>query len=121
MIHYTLLLQEAEEHVTLGKIALEYVGFLSYFAVYGALGFHFQVLKALRSEHSIGVADSAVDRADRRAGVIGLVGSLLMVLTPVAGLSERAASKGISMMVVTPPAAAALVQFIIPSLGSLKQ
>jgi putative copper export protein len=98
MIHTALLLQEAEEHVTLGKMALEYVGFLSYFAVYGALGFHFQVLKSLRSENSIGVAGSAVDRADRRAGVIGLGGSLLMVLILVAGLSERAASKNIAMM-----------------------
>ena len=26
MIHYALLLQESEEHVTLGKMALEYVG-----------------------------------------------------------------------------------------------
>ncbi len=98
MIQYALLLQEAEAHVTLGKMALEYVGFLSYFAVYGALGFHFQVLKTLRRESGIRVAGSAVDRVDRRAGTIGFVGSLLMVLTLVAGLSERASAKGISMM-----------------------
>ncbi len=71
MIHYTLLQQQAEEHVTAGKMALEYVGFLSYFAVYGALGFHFQVLKVLRSEKSMNVAGSPVDRADRRAGTLG--------------------------------------------------
>lgn len=100
MIHYSLLLQEAGEHVTLGKMALEYVGFLSYFAVYGALGFHFQVLKSLRSENSINVAGSAVDRADRRAGTIGFAGALLMVLALFARVSERAASKGISMMAV---------------------
>jgi putative copper export protein len=97
MIHYALLLQE-EEHVTLGKMALEYAGFLSYFAVYGALGFHFQVLKSLRSESAVNVAGSPVDRADRRAGAIGSVGALLMVLTTVVGLSERAAEKGISII-----------------------
>jgi copper transport protein len=100
MIHYALLLQEGEEHVTLGKMALEYVGFLSYFAVYGALGFHFQVLKSLRSERGIDVGESAVDRADRRAGVIGLIGGVLMVVTLIAGLSTRAAARHTTMMAV---------------------
>jgi Putative copper export protein len=100
MIHYTLLQQQAEEHVTAGKMALEYVGFLSYFAVYGALGFHFQVLKSLRFERSANVAGSSVDCADRHAGVIGLVGGLLMVVTLIAGLSSRAAEKHITIMSV---------------------
>jgi len=48
-----LLLQQgpSEEHATAGKIAREYLGFISFFAVYGALGFHFQVLKTLRGEN----------------------------------------------------------------------
>ena len=100
MIHYALLLQEGEEHVTLGKMALEYVGFLSYFAVYGALGFHFQVLKGLRAEKSIDTGGSAVDRADRRAGVIGLLGALLMVFTLVIGLASRAAQRHTTVMAV---------------------
>ena len=99
MIHYALLLQEGE-HVSLGKVALEYVGFLSYFAVYGALGFHFQVLKGLRAEASINTGGSPVDRADRRAGVIGLVGALLMVLTLVIGLTSRAAQRHTTVMAV---------------------
>jgi len=99
MIHYALLLQE-REHVTLGRMALEYAGFLSYFAVYGALGFHFQVLRGLRGEASINTGGSPVDRADRRAGVIGLVGALLMVLTLVIGLTSRAAQKQIAVMAV---------------------
>jgi putative copper export protein len=98
MVYYLLLLQEPENHVTLGKMVLEYVGFLSYFAVYGALGFHFQVLKSLRSESAIDIGGSTVDRADRRAGVIGLGGGLLMVFTTVAGLAQRAGEKHISMM-----------------------
>jgi len=54
-------------------MALKYVRFLLYFAVYGALGFHFQVLKVFRSEKSMNVAGSPVDRADRRAGALGFV------------------------------------------------
>ena len=100
MIHYAWLLQGGEEHVTLGKVALEYVGFLSYFSVYGALGFHFQVLKGLRAERNIDTGGSAVDRADRRAGVIGLVGALLMVFTLVMGLTSRAADKHSTVMAV---------------------
>ena len=100
MIHYVLLLLQGEERVTLGRMALEYVGFLSFFSVYGALGFHFQVLKGLRAERSIDTAGSAVDRADRRAGVIGLVGSLLMVFTLVMGLASRTADKHTSVMAV---------------------
>jgi putative copper export protein len=100
MIHYALLLQETEESVTLGKMALEYVGFLSYFAVYGALGFHFQVLKVLRSEKSMSVAGNPVDRADRRAGALGFIGTLLMVVTLIVGLSSRAAAKHTTMISV---------------------
>jgi len=100
MIHYALLLQGGEEHVTLGRMALEYVGFLSFFSVYGALGFHFQVLKGLRAEKGIDTGGSVVDRADRRAGVIGLVGALLMVFTLVIGLTSRAASRHTTVMAV---------------------
>lgn len=98
MTHYALLLLQGEEHVTLRQMALEYIGFLSFFAVYGALGFHFQVLKGLRAERSIDTGGSAVDRADRRAGVIGLVGSLLMVLTLALDLTSRAASRHTTLM-----------------------
>jgi putative copper export protein len=98
MIHYALLLLQGDEHVTLGRMAFEYVGFLSFFAVYGALGFHFQVLKGLRAERSIDTGGSAVDRADRRAGVIGLVGSLLMVITLVLDVTSRAASRHTTLM-----------------------
>jgi copper transport protein len=100
MIHYTLLLQGAEEKITLSKIALEYIGFLSFFGVYGALGFHFQVLKSLRRGNDINVAGSPVDRADRRAAAIGFAGALLMVVTLIAGLLTRAEEKRIPVMSV---------------------
>jgi putative copper export protein len=97
MIHYALLLQGPEEKVSVGKMALEYIGFLSFFFVFGALGFHFQVLKALRSE-SAAAGEGTVAVADRRAAVIGLTGSLLMVVTLIAGLLTRAADKNIGVL-----------------------
>lgn len=100
MIHYALLLQGAEEHITPSKIALEYIGFLSFFGVYGALGFHFQVLKSLRRGNDINVAGSPVDRADRRAAAIGVAGALLMVVTLITGLLTRAGEKNIPVMSV---------------------
>ncbi len=98
MTHFALLLQGAEEHTTASKIALEYVGFISFFAVYGALGFHFQVLKALRTESALTVAGSPVDRADRRAAAIGLFGAVLMIFTLLNGLIGRAEEKHISIV-----------------------
>jgi len=98
MTHFALLLQGAEEHPTAGKIAFEYIGFISFFAVYGALGFHFQVLKALRSESALTVAGSPVDRADRRAAAIGFLGAVLMIVTLLNCLIGRAADKHISIM-----------------------
>jgi putative copper export protein len=98
MTHFALLLQGAEEQATPGRIALEYVGFLSFFAVYGALGFHFQVLKALRTESALTVSGSPVDRADRRAAAIGFFGAVLMIVTLLNGLIGRAADKHISIV-----------------------
>ncbi|MFN2601183.1 MAG: copper resistance D family protein [Gemmatimonadaceae bacterium] len=98
MTHFVLLLQGAEEQPTASKILLEYVGFISFFAVYGALGFHFQVLKALRTESALTVAGSPVDRADRRAAAIGFFGSVLMIVTLLNGLISRSEDKHISIM-----------------------
>src|SRR4029078_3218048 len=96
--NYLLLLQGAEEHFKPSKAVLEYIGFLSFFGVYGSLGFHFQVLKSLRRENSINVAGSPADRADRRAAAIGFAGALLMVVTLIANLLTRANEKNISVM-----------------------
>jgi copper transport protein len=105
MIPHALLplLQQgpSEEHATAGKIAREYLGFISFFAVYGALGFHFQVLKALRNESAVNVGGSMVDRADRRAAAIGFVGSVLMLILVLSGLLQRAQQKNISLVAAT--------------------
>jgi copper transport protein len=86
-----LLLQGAPEPVTLGRMAREYAGFLSYFAVFGALGFHFQVLKSLRSTEN---GDrTTVEWADRRAAQMGIFGSLLMGAALFAGIAGQASRK----------------------------
>jgi putative copper export protein len=98
MIPFALLLQQPpEKHVTFSTVALEYIGFLSFFCVYGALGFHFQVLKSLRRDNAINIVGNAVDRADRRAATGGFVGALLMVVSLIANLLGRAEEKNISI------------------------
>jgi hypothetical protein len=92
-----LLLQQAPEPVTLGRMGREYADFLSYFAVYGALGFHFQVLKSLRSAERDGEA-GAVEWADRKAAIVGLFGALLMGLAMLAGLAGQASRKQTSII-----------------------
>jgi copper transport protein len=96
--HYALLLQGAEEHTTPTRIALEYIGFLSFFGVYGALGFHFQVLRRLRSNDSIDTAGSFVDRADLRAAAIGFLGAVLMIVTLLTALLNRAQEKNVRIL-----------------------
>lgn len=98
MIPYAMLLQAADEQVTAGRIIREYAGFLSFFSVYGAVGFHFQVLKDLRRGSEINVGGSPVDRADRRAAAIGFAGSVLMIVLMVRSLLERAGEKQITLM-----------------------
>lgn len=98
MTHFALLLlQGPPPGTTPSRIALEYIGFISFFAVYGALGFHFQVLKGLRSENIVNTDGSPVDRADRRAAAIGFFGSVLMIVIFLNGLVGQAARKHLSL------------------------
>jgi uncharacterized membrane protein len=73
-----LFLQEADEAFSVGQAGMELVGFLSYFAIFGALGFHFFVL---RRTAGLRPADGAYGAADRRAALIGLVGSILFLFS----------------------------------------
>lgn len=93
-----LLLQGPPPGTTPGRIALEYIGFISFFATYGALGFHFQVLKGLRHESTANISGSPVDRADRRAAAIGFLGSVLMIGTFLNSLAGQAARKHIGLL-----------------------
>jgi copper transport protein len=78
-------------------MAREYTGFLSYFAVYGALGFHFQVLKSLRLAERDGAAGT-VEGADRKAAIVGFFGTVLMGVAMLAGLAGQASRKQTSII-----------------------
>jgi copper transport protein len=78
-------------------MAREYAGFLAYFAVYGTLGFHFQVLKSLRSAEPDGAVGVA-EWADRKAAIIGLFGGLLMGTALLAGFAGQASRKQTSII-----------------------
>ena len=95
------LLQAAEEQITASGLALEYAGFLAYFGVFGALGFHWFVLLRTGPRQSVGtVPDAAVatslESAEVGAARIGVVGALFMLVNLFMGISANAAGKGIS-------------------------
>ena len=66
-----LLLQGAGKSLTWTKVALECLGFLPYFAIFGALGFHFLVLphKGLTAADEAGGVFSNADRVAARTGL----------------------------------------------------
>lgn len=76
-----LFLQEADEAFSVGQAGMELVGFLSYFAIFGALGFHFFVLRRTAGLRPAAGSDGAYGAADRRAALIGLVGSVLFLFS----------------------------------------
>ncbi len=74
-----------------GRAVFEYLGFLAWFATYGAIGYRFAVLAPLeRSLAARGEADASTirtvqDRSLRGAAWIGLVGAWLFVVALVNG------------------------------------
>src|SRR5436305_11449567 len=90
-----LLLQGAEAAFPVGQAALELVGFLAWFGVFGALGFHFFVLgRTAGLRPAAGAADAGIPLlADRRAARVGLAGALLLLVSLVADAAGQAAEK----------------------------
>jgi copper transport protein len=81
-----LFFQEGEESLSLHRVAVELLGFLTWFAMFGALGFHFFVLRrtaGLREEPEV------AGTADLRAAMIGLVGSLVYLGTTAATIATN--------------------------------
>ncbi len=94
------LLQAAEDQITASDLVLEYAGFLAYFGVFGALGFRWLVLARTATGGPAASRDDAVARAlqpaDTGAAVVGLIGTLFMLINLLMSISARAAGKGIS-------------------------
>jgi putative copper export protein len=69
--------------ITFTAVALRYMEFLGYFAIYGALGFRFLVLRLnavwAESNDSAGIA-TICESAQRSAARIGLIGAALLLL-----------------------------------------
>ncbi len=78
--------------------ANEYIGFLSYFAVFGALGFYFFVVRRMGAWGALGGdgPGSANDVAVRSAARIGAVGAILMIVQLHLGAMMTASDKGVS-------------------------
>ena len=96
------LLQAAEDQITASDLVLEYAGFLAYFGVFGALGFRWLVLARMgRAEPAAASRDDAIARslqpADTGAAIVGLIGTLFMLINLLMSISARAAGKGISL------------------------
>jgi len=83
--------------VTLGDVVREYAGFVAYFTVFGALGFHFIVLRrthAALAGTGVGRAmpDEVAAQASATAATIGTVGSLLFLaelMVAIAGIAAK--------------------------------
>jgi putative copper export protein len=95
------LLQAAEDRITASGLAQEYAGFLSYFGIFGALGFRWLVLRrtaarqiaAARGDQAVGIALESVDIGAARVGIIGAIFMLLNLFT---GIAAQSAEKGIT-------------------------
>jgi len=72
-----LFLQEADEAFSFVQAGRELFGFLSYFAIFGALGFHHFVLRRMTG---LRPSDGAFRAADRRAAFVGLVGAVFFLI-----------------------------------------
>lgn len=82
MIAHMLLFADAQPLISWGKAALEFLGFLPYFAIYGALGFRLVVLR--RDGESRAVSDPGADFfaiAERGAARVGLLGAVLLLIS----------------------------------------
>ncbi|MEO8800652.1 MAG: CopD family protein [Polyangiaceae bacterium] len=74
-------------------VLFEYVGFLSSFAMLGAIGFRYGVVRSSAEGAAHLPRANAFRAASARAGLIGLLGAVLGVIAIVESLSKRADAK----------------------------
>jgi copper transport protein len=103
MFQHSLLLTDAAPLVSWSKAIFKIISYLAHFAIFGALGFRFLVLRSRGAQHADSGADSAAlasvhEVAERHAARIGLVGALLVVLDFVVNIMSQASAKGISVV-----------------------
>jgi putative copper export protein len=99
-----LLLQaEAEHGLELGGVALDLLGFLAYFAFFGALGFRLIVLRrdagfARGGAGEGGTHGAAFAAARRGAATIGMIGAVLFIADVLLNASGAMAARHMSLM-----------------------
>ncbi|HEY2737549.1 MAG TPA: CopD family protein [Thermoanaerobaculia bacterium] len=81
-----LFLQEADEAFSFVQAGRELFGFLSYFAIFGALGFHLFVLRRMTG---LRPTDGAFRAADRRAAFVGLVGAIFFLINLAVSVADN--------------------------------
>ena len=90
-----LFLQGAKLWLSWSSVALEYLAFLPYFAIFGALGFHFFVLPRKPRMTSDSRSDVLL-LADRGAARVGLIGALLIPISFLATVATNAGAQHLS-------------------------
>lgn len=98
-----LLQAEAEHGLELGGVALDLLGFLGYFAFFGALGFRLVVLRRDAGFARDGATDrgthgAAFAAARRGAATVGMIGAVLFIADVLLIASRTMAERHVSLM-----------------------
>ncbi len=92
-----LILLREKSDLAAGEVALQLIGFLPFFAIYGALGFYFLVL---RRTAGLLPETEAFAAAARRASRIGFAGSVLLLVLTFLTLSKGRGGPQIQAQIV---------------------
>jgi putative copper export protein len=109
--------------VALSQVALRYLEFLGYFAIYGALGFGLLVLRSRSvvsgSAHQ-GAVDAAYQTAHLTAARIGLIGALVLIIELIAAAAQTTSTAHPGALNVTfHPGPKILIQFAFALLAAI--
>lgn len=92
---FLLLQAEAESGLQASDVLLELIGFLAYFATFGALGFRLVVLRRDAGfDDDMAGSGTAFAAARRGAATVGIIGALLMLVSIFANAMAQSAARG---------------------------
>ena len=92
---FLLLQAEADSGLQLSDVLLELIGFLAYFATFGALGFRLVVLRRDAGfDSNMAGSGNAFAAARRGAATVGIIGALLLLVSIFANAMAQSAARG---------------------------
>lgn len=92
---FLLLQAESESALKASDVLLELIGFLAYFATFGALGFRLVVLRRDAGfDGGMAGSGTAFAAARRGAATVGIIGALLMLVSVFANAMAQSAARG---------------------------